>query len=420
MAARSLLWIYGLAATHIRDKADVARRPRTDTGHMTRKETFRVVIAGGGVAALEAMIALRELAEDRVDLTLVAPDTMFVYRPLAVAEPFGLGSVVRVPLQALVAGCGAAHEQASALLVSPADRELHTSRGRTLTYDALVLGFGARADEALPGAISFGGPGDQRAVTMLLEDLEHGLVRRVAFAIPTGVGWTLPLYELALLTTEHIADNHLDAHVVLVTPEEKPLAMFGKDASSGIADLFEERGIQILTAVHAQRFEEGRLHTVGHEPIAVDRVFSLPRLKGRPFDGVPQDADGFIPTDEFGRVEGINHVYAAGDITRFPVKQGGLAAQQADAVAEAIAAEAGADIVPTPFKPVLRGMMLTGRRPAFMRAEIAGGQGETSVMDSEPLWWPSGKVAARYLGAYLARYATSPGGSRYEPSALIL
>jgi sulfide:quinone oxidoreductase len=387
---------------------------------MTREEKFRVVIAGGGVAALEAMIALRELAEDRVDVTLVAPDTMFVYRPLAVAEPFGLGSVVRVPLDTLVAGCGAAHEQASALLVSPADRELHTSRGKALTYDALVLAIGARAEEAIPGAISFGGPSDQRAVTMLLEDLEHGLVRRVAFAVPTGVGWTLPLYELALLTAEHIADNHLDADVVLVTPEEKPLAMFGNEAGVGIADLFEERGIEMLTRMHAQRFEEGRLHAVGHGPIEVDRVFSLPRLRGRPFEGVSQDADGFIPTDEFGRVEEVSHVYAAGDIARFPVKQGGLAAQQADSVAEAIAAEAGADIVPTPFKPVLRGLMLTGRRPAFMRAEITGGQGETSVIDSEPLWWPSGKIAARYLGPYLARYATSPSGSRYEPSALIL
>jgi sulfide:quinone oxidoreductase len=387
---------------------------------MTRETKFRVVIVGGGVAALEAMIALRELAEDRVDLTLVAPDTMFVYRPLAVAEPFGLGSVVRVPLDALVAGCGAAHEQASGLLVSPSHRELYTSRGTALTYDALVLGFGTRAEDAVPGAISFGGPSDERAVTMLLEDLEHELVRRVAFAIPTGVGWTLPLYELALLTAEHIADNHLDARVVLVTPEEEPLAMFGHEASAGIARLFEERGIEMLTGLHAHRFEDGWLHAVGHRPIEADRVFSLPRLKGRPFDGVPQDADGFIPTDGFGRVQGVSHVYAIGDITRFPVKQGGLAAQQADTVAEAIAAEAGADVVPTPFKPVLRGLMLTGRRPAFMRAEIAGGHGETSVIDSEPLWWPSGKIAARYLGPYLARYATSPSGSRYEPSALIL
>jgi sulfide:quinone oxidoreductase len=387
---------------------------------MTADQKFRVVIAGGGVAALETMIALRELAEERVELTLVAPDNLFVYRPLAVAEPFGLGSVVRVPLETLTAGCRAMHEQASALLVSPAEQEVHTSRGTTIPYDAFVLAFGARAEEALPGAITFGGPNDTRALEMLLEDLESGLVRRVVFAVPTGVGWTLPLYELALLTGEHILDAHLDAEVVLVTPEEQPLGTFGSEASNGIAKLFEERRIELRCGLHPRYFDQGRLQVVGSEAIEVDRVLTLPRLKGRPFDGVPQDADGFVETDDFGRVEGVPHVYAAGDITRFPIKQGGLAAQQADSVAEAIAAETGADIRPTPFKPVLRGLMLTGRRPAFMRAELTGGHGETSVIDSDPLWWPSGKVAARYLGPYLARYATSPSGSRYEPSALIL
>jgi sulfide:quinone oxidoreductase len=387
---------------------------------MTREQKFRVVIAGGGVAALETMVGLRELAEERVELTLVAPDNLFVYRPLAVAEPFGLGSVIRVSLEALMAGCGATHEQASALLVAPADRKVHTSRGTTIAYDALVLAFGARTEEALPGAISFGGPNDTRAIEMLLEDLENGLVRRVAFAVPTGVGWTLPLYELALLTGEHILDAHLDAQVILVTPEEQPLGIFGNEASSGIATLFEERGIELRPGLHARYFEQGGLHVIGSQPIEADRVLTLPRLKGRPFDGVPQDADGFIETDDFGRVEGVPHVYAAGDITRFPIKQGGLAAQQADAVAEAIAAEAGADVIPTPFEPVLRGLMLTGRRPAFMRAELTGGHGDTSVVASDPLWWPSGKVAARYLGPYLAKYATSPSGSRYEPSGLIL
>jgi sulfide:quinone oxidoreductase len=387
---------------------------------MTRDEKFHVVIAGGGVAALETMVALRELAEERVELTLVAPDNLFVYRPLAVAEPFGLGSVIRVPLETLTAGCGATHERASALLVAPADRKVHTSRGTTIAYDAFVLAFGARTEEALPGAISFGGPNDTRAIEMLLEDLENGLVRRVAFAVPTGVGWTLPLYELALLTGEHILDAHLDAQVILVTPEEQPLGTFGNEASSGIATLFEERGIELRSGLHARYFERGRLHVIGSEPIEADRVLTLPRLKGRHFDGVPQDSDGFIETDDFGRVEGVPYVYAAGDVTRFPIKQGGLAAQQADAVAESIAAEAGADVSPTPFKPVLRGLMLTGRRPAFMRAELTGGHGDTSVVDSNPLWWPSGKVAARYLGPYLAKYATSPSGSRYEPSGLIL
>ena len=63
-------------------------------------------------------------------------------------------------------------------------------------------------------------------------------------------------------------------------------------------------------------------------------MIALPSLSGQRIDGVPQTRDGFVPVDRHGRVDGLPDVYAAGDITRFPVKQGGLAAQQADAAAE--------------------------------------------------------------------------------------
>jgi sulfide:quinone oxidoreductase len=80
---------------------------------------MRVLIAGGGVAALEAMVALRALAEERVDITLLAPDRDFFYRPLAVAEPFGLGQVQRFDLATHAQGCGARHELGSVVSVDP-------------------------------------------------------------------------------------------------------------------------------------------------------------------------------------------------------------------------------------------------------------------------------------------------------------
>src|SRR5262249_5119732 len=97
-----------------------------------------------------------------------------------------------------------------------------------------------------------------------------------------------------------------------------------------------------------------------------------------------------------------------GDMTTFPVKQGGIAAQQADVVAAAIAARAGADVVPEPFDPVLRGLLLTGGAPAFLRAELHGGRADTSSVADEALWWPPGKIAARYLAPFLASHA-EPG-----------
>jgi sulfide:quinone oxidoreductase len=88
-------------------------------------------------------------------------------------------------------------------------------------------------------------------------------------------------------------------------------------------------------------------------------------------------------------------VYAVGDATTQPIKQGGLAAQQADAVAAGIARQAGAEVDELPFKPTLRGILLGGALPSYLRSEAAVG---LSVASEHPLWWPggaSGKVAGR-------------------------
>ena len=67
---------------------------------------------------------------------------------------------------------------------------------------------------------------------------------------------------------------------------------------------------------------------------------------------------------------GADAVLAAGDATTFPIKQGGLATQQADAAAATIAHALGATVEPTPFAPVLRGLLLTGGAPLYLRAEL--------------------------------------------------
>jgi sulfide:quinone oxidoreductase len=129
---------------------------------------------------------------------------------------------------------------------------------------------------------------------------------------------------------------------------------------------------------------------------------ALPRLAGIPIPGLPATRDGLLRTDAFGRVDALADVYAAGDITAFPVKQGGIATEQADAVAEMLASEAGADITPRPFEPVLRGVLMTGEDDRFLRADLAGGRGNTGAADTQALWWPPAKISGRYLAPYLA------------------
>jgi sulfide:quinone oxidoreductase len=360
------------------------------------------------------MVALRRLAGELVDVELLSPDTDFFYRPLSVAEPFGLGTVLRFDLASLARGCGARHSLGALAGVEAGARRVRTSRNVAFDYDALLIAVGARPREALPGALTFRGEADVRLVTGLLDDLDRGRVGRVVFALPGGATWPLPLYELALLTAEHLErTGRSDAELTVVTPEEAPLAVLGSEASEAVAARLHERGIALVTGVYPDAFAGGELQVVPGAPVPADVVVALPRLRGVPLAGVPQDDEYFVHVDALCRVPGLDDVYAAGDVTTFPVKQGGLAAQQADAAAETIAAAAGAGVAPRPFDPVLRGLVL-GNSPLFLRAELGGGRGEKSSAADEALWWPAGKIAARYLSPYLAEHA----GLAYGPAGL--
>jgi sulfide:quinone oxidoreductase len=381
----------------------------------------RVIIAGGGVAALEAMIALRELAEDRVQVELVAPKPEFVYRPLAVAEPFGLGKARRFDLIDIAADNGAALHLAGLQAVEPDRRRILTWDGRTLDFDVLLLAVGARTAPSIPGSVTITGPGYTGRFRTVLRELEERRVRRVAFAVPPGTSWPLPLYELALMTAARAAERGLSKlELSLVTPEEAPLQIFGARASEVVSDLLAERGVRLHTARHPSEFRDGELTFVPSGGVAAERVISLPRLLGPQIPGVPQDAQGFIPVDLHGLVHGEVDVYAAGDATTCPIKQGGVATQLADAAAEAIAARAGAPVEPKEFRPVLRGLLLTGSMPRYMRAEVSGGRGADWDVSEHALWWPPSKVAGRWLAPYLALHheylAEAPTGLPVEVS----
>jgi sulfide:quinone oxidoreductase len=368
---------------------------------MTEIHSSRVVIAGGGVAALEALIALRDLAGDRVDITLVAPEESFVYRPMTVAVPFAAGHASHYGLGSIAAQFDARLVQDTVADVDPEEQAVRTGSGERIPYDHLVLATGARATPAYARAITFGEDVEEEALHGLLRDTEEGYVECVAFVVPNETTWPLPLYELALMTARQAWTMGADrVRFLFVSPEERPLAIFGAAASDSVAALLESAAIEFIGSTYTQ-VEHGHLVLdPGGRRIDVNRVVSLPRLEGMLIPGIPANADGFIPVDTHGRVADLPGVYAAGDGTAFPIKQGGIATQQADAVAETIAAAAGAPVAPEPFRPVLRGMLLTGGDDRFMRAGVAGGQGEPDVA-THALWWPPTKVSGRYLAPFL-------------------
>ena len=292
-------------------------RGRAMRGH----DRTRVVIAGGGVAALEAALALRALAEDRFDVELVAPEPHFWYRPLAVAEPFELGEPTRVELSELAARAGASFALGALAAVDPSNREAYTAAGAPFPYDALLLACGASPSPGVHGALTFRGPADTDAIRQLLGEAAPGAVRRIAFAVPWGAVWSLPAYELALLTKSWLQARDLSGvGVALVTPEDEPLHVFGRRASNVVAELLAEREIDVYARAYPSNFRDGQLLLVPDGIVEADRVVALPRLHVPPIDGVPQGRDGFVPIDTHCRVAGLADVYAAGDLTSFPVK----------------------------------------------------------------------------------------------------
>jgi sulfide:quinone oxidoreductase len=365
-----------------------------------------VLIAGGGVAGLETLLALRALAGDRVDITLLAPELKFVNRSMAVDQPFRVQRGRGLRLEDTAAELGARWHRGAVDRVEHDRHRVVTRDGHELPYDRLVLALGAHPEREWrsEGVLTYHGGRDGPNYRLLLHRLREGQVDKLAFVRPAGASWPLPLYDLALMTAaDCAAHNRSEVELSLITPEEEPLGIFGNTASAAIRRLLDESGVTLYPGSYGVPNPPGRLDvSPGDRSLAVDRIVTVPRLVGPSLRGIPSGRGGFINTDAHGRVPGLDGVFAAGDATTFPVKQGGLAAQQADAVAEAIAASAGADIDPQPFRPILRGTLLTGGPARYLRADISGAAGDDSIVSGDALWWPPNKLCGRYLAPYLS------------------
>jgi sulfide:quinone oxidoreductase len=368
---------------------------------------MEIMIAGGGVAGLEGLLALHRMLGDRARLTLIAPDPDFTYRPLAVAEPFGLGHAHRVPLKRFAEETGADLVIDGVAGVEDDARQVRLVGGGTRGFDALLLAPGGRPVAGVEGATTWFPGGDSETYGGLLRDLEEGYVKRLAIVVPPGSVWPLPGYELALATAGEAKEmGQSDLTITVVTPEHEPLSLFGEEASRAVAEELSWAGIQLKAGVVARKDGDGLIVEPSGERLDVQRVFAVPRIVGPAIEGVACDDEGFLLADDNARVEGCERTWAAGDGVVSPVKFGGLATHQARRAAAAIAGIAGVD-VPDPGEPVLHGRLLVGHRSRRL-APSGGAEGA-------PLWWPHGKVAGEHLPRWLAEHGVAPPAAEEPP-----
>ena len=386
------------------------------TSGSSSSERAEVVIVGSGVAALEAALALRALAGDLVHMTLVSADPDLTYRPSAAFEAFGHPVPPRCDLAAIAADLDASFRMGRLEAVAPQNRSVRLSSGIRVEYDSLILTTGARATASIPGALTFRDQRDIPALRRTLRELESGELTRLAFAVPSGVNWSLPLYELALLSAVRAELFGTGTDIVLVSPEHRPLEVFGEEASRMVADVLVDRGVRFVGDSPAISWSGGELSIQGDAPIQAELVVAVPQLRVNRIAGIPASWWGFVPTDSFGRVEGVADVYAAGDMTTYPIKQGGLATQQADRIAHTIAASLGAPVKELHSSHILRARLLGGERPLLLRTELDWhGRPENGTVEVGDT--ASAADTSKIFGRYLTPYLEGLGFDRATPIA---
>jgi sulfide:quinone oxidoreductase len=361
----------------------------------------QVVVLGGGIAGAETMLALRALAGSRVSVTMISANEDLVLPAMSVAEPFSLGHAAHYRLRDLVDHAGGTLHIGSVAGVDDKQHEVRLKDGSTLPFDELVIALGARPVAKVEHATTWWPQGDQEQFHGLLRDLEEGYTKRVAFVIPAGAVWPLPLYELALMTARQAWGMGIsDLELTVITPEAIPLALFGSGAATAVGEELRRVGIRLETAsIGLVQRGAGGLRVVLQpttRSINVERVIAIPGVEGPRIPGTAQDDHGFVRVDHDGRMRDSDRIWAAGDAIAYPVKFGGLATKQADLVAAGIAARAGAEISPERPSMTLSGVLMTGDRP-----RPVGPAPADEAAELRPIWRPRDKVFGEYLTPYL-------------------
>jgi sulfide:quinone oxidoreductase len=369
---------------------------------MRDRPPLDVLIAGGGCAALEAMFGLQRLAGGSIQVSVLAPDEHFTDHAADVLVPFVAARAPREALAKLTRDAGARLRRGQVAAVDVDAHHVLTDSGELIAYDALLIAVGARQRQPAAHTLCFGSEGSRERMHGLVQDLETGYVRRIAFVVPAAAAWPVVLYELALMAAERAYALCQHGELTLLTAEPAPLASFGPRASRALTADLQAAGIGIRTAVRADVPARGlvELHP-GGEQFTVDRIVTVPVLDGPALDGLPHDAHGFLAVDQHGRVLGAPDVYAAGDATNHPFKHASPACAQADAAAETIAAHAGVRIDPAPYRRLLEDVLLTERAALFMRRDLDADGDVGAVGRCDGRRWRATKTAGRELAVHL-------------------
>lgn len=380
----------------------------------------RIVVLGGGFAALEAAFYLRWRLGPHADILLIADRDSFVFRPNLCLVPFGAHpQPLHIPLEPAARAAGVRLFVEKVRDVDFATCMVLTEDG-PVSYDRLIIATGARSrPEQIPGLAEYGRPIETpQAMLALRADLARIALRardghrqNVVFAVPRGQSSSGPLVELALRTDAWLRRHHVRDRVRLswTTPEKHFLEAFGPRLDNAVERAFTQARILGHRGESPAAVRPGVIaYTSGFETPFDLLIASSPLEASVRYTGAPVDDEGFLRVRGSTRqVEGMPDVYAVGDASAFPVKQALLACLQADAAAEHLAARWLGTTPEFRYDPASPWVLEQYDRAAFAQVplgddDVPAAQRRGRMLASVPASRPW-RFVRKLLGLYLPR-----------------
>ncbi len=314
----------------------------------------RISIIGAGFGALTAVRQLRKL-DKQVEITVIAPKPEFIYFPSLIWLPSGLrkGSDLRIDLDHFFSKHNVTFHAGRVESLKAGGRIVATDTGE-VENEGLIIASGGRFIKKLPGI--------EHALT-ICEGIEA--TEQIATRINNLQGGTIavgfggnpkepsamrggPMFEVlfgldTLLRRQKRRDQF---EIVFFTPGAEPGKRLGGKAVKGLLAEMQKRGIKTQLGHKMKRFEVDKVVTEGAE-FAADLILFMPGMTGPAWlenTDLPRSPGGMIVADKHCKVEGLEHVYVAGDSGSYPgpdwaPKQAHMADLQAGAAARNVLAE---------------------------------------------------------------------------------
>ena len=372
----------------------------------------RVLVLGGGFAALESAFLMRMRLRGTVDISVVSDREDFVFRPNSIYVPFGADpDDLLVGLAKPLRRRDIGFDRGEVVAVDPGERSVALADGRSLEYDRLVIATGAdTAVEEVPGlaehaATIWTAPEMlevRRRFERVRDRARSGERSRVLFLVPPNNKCAGPLYEIVLMLETWLRREGVRESVSIgwSTYESTFIQAFGPRLHDLIVEEFGERGIDGHTGERVSSVEPGHVSYEGGAVREFDELIAFPPyVSAVRYDTLPSDERGFIETvPETRQVAGHPEIYAPGDAGDFPVKQAFLAFLQADTVAEHIGAHLRSEAFDADFDPVSMCVMEMFDKATFAQVplEVTGdpsapvrvrpGAGDDYKVGTSPVW----------------------------------